>query len=42
LGLKLFFQTGAGIRDAVLGMPDIGLATASEIGKQCQIYGGFS
>ena len=30
-GFKAVFQTGAGIRDAVLGMPDIGLATASEI-----------
>ena len=31
VGFKAVFQTGAGIRDAVLGMPDIGLATASEI-----------
>ena len=31
VGFKAVFQTGAGIRDAELGMPDIGLATASEI-----------
>jgi len=31
VGFKAVFQTGAGIRDAVLGMPDIGLATASEV-----------
>ena len=31
VGFKAVFQTGAGTRDAVLGMPDIGLATASEI-----------
>lgn len=30
-GFKAVFQTGAGIRDAVFGMPDIGLATASEV-----------
>ena len=31
VGFKAVFQTGAGVRDAVLGMPDIGLATASEV-----------
>ena len=31
VGFKAVFQTGAGIRDAVLGVPDIGLATASEV-----------
>jgi len=31
VGFKAVFQTGAGLRDAVLGMPDIGMATASEV-----------
>jgi methylisocitrate lyase len=30
-GFKAVFMTGAGIRDAQLGIPDIGLATASEV-----------
>jgi len=31
VGFKAVFMTGAGIRDAQLGLPDIGLATATEV-----------
>ena len=30
-GFKAVFQSGGGIRDSQLGMPDIGIATASEV-----------
>ena len=41
MGFKAVFQTGAGVRECALGMPDIGLATATEIINCCQIYLGF-
>ena len=31
VGFKAIFQSGSGIRDAQLGMPDIGIATATEV-----------
>ena len=31
VGFKAVFMSGAGIRDSQLGMPDVGIATASEI-----------
>ena len=31
VGFKAVFQSGAGVRDSQLGMPDVGIATASEI-----------
>ena len=39
VGFKAVFQSGAGIRDAQLGMPDVGIATASEV-VNCAKYIG--
>jgi 2-methylisocitrate lyase-like PEP mutase family enzyme len=35
-GFKAVFQTGAGVRECALGMPDIGMATATEIINCCR------
>ena len=35
-GFKAVFQTGAGVRECALGMPDIGMATATEIVNCCR------